>query len=346
MAQLGIRIPDEIKKRMDEKSDINWSEFIRKKIIGKLDYPKIPHKIKKLIQGYSSDIHKLWILHMFSYNLSVGEIYDTAELIFGKEIYSEVDKVKADLENMGIARMYDRLDESGMYIGEAIRAEIEIGGVIDIEKEIKERIKQLPNMVKKAVYLLSFYVLDDLDKDRAYLMPQGFERTWEIYAGENIDTNDIFKTGILYKNFYYSNAYKHWWHIIHNYGLDVLEEINRNPRDFDIHESSPSENSIKKMMGREDVKKFLKWMGGRKKFVSVYLEEEEICKQLAERNIELKIEEFKRVRDELVNEMILRFDFWPDRRRAGRRSSTPAYWVYELDDKSLDYITDILLKNL
>jgi len=346
MAQLGIRIPDEIKKRMNEKTDINWSEFIRKKIIEKLDYPKIPSKIKKLVQEYNSDLYKLWILHMFSYSLSINEIYETAELIFGKEMYSEVDRVRTDLENIGINRMYDKVSDTDISVGEAIRAEIRNNEIIDIEEEIKKKIKQLPDVVKKGVYLLSLYVLDDLDKDHTYIMPEGFERTWRTYIGGNIDMDNIFKTGILYKNFYSSHAYRHWWHIIHNYGLNVLEEINKNPANFGIYISHPDEYSIKKLIEREDVKKFLKWMGGRKKIIAAYPEEEEIRRQLDEENIGLKIEEFKRIRDEMVKALMLRFDFWPDRRRAGKRSSTPSYWIYRLDDKSLDYITDMLLKNL
>jgi len=345
MAQIGIRIPDEVKKRMEERKDINWSEFIRKKIIEEIEYPRTPRKIKKIVQDYHSDIYKLWILHMFSYNIDINEIYETAELIFGKEMDSEVDKVRADLNTLGTTKMYDKLD-NGLYVGEAIRVEIENNGGVDIEGEIKERIKQLSDAIKKGIYLLSFYVLDDLDKDHTYIMPQGFEKTWMIYIGENVDTDDIFRSGILYKNYYYSRAYSHWFHIIHNYGLDILGELNKNPSDFEIHGVFSSEYSIKKMLEREDVKKFLRWMGGIRKHINTYQEEEEICKQLEEKGIELKMEDFKKVQNELVKEMILRFDFWPGRKRAGRRSSTPAYWVYKLDDRSLDYITDTLLKNL
>ena len=92
---------------------------------------------------------------------------------------------------------------------------------------------------------------------------------------------------------------------------------------------------------------FFKWMDGCWKCVEAYVEESIIKKELEEKGLDLSIEEFREVSKKLIEEGILIIDYFPRRRRVGRRKSQPAEWIYKITHDALGcmgYVIFDLLK--
>jgi hypothetical protein len=342
MPRVTVRVPDQMKDEMDEEEDINWSEHIRKSIRERLGGSP-SRKIQKLVGDYQSDLDRLWILHMFSYGMSKQYIYQTAEEVFGEDKDDVVDEVEADLEERGIERMHDEV-EDGHKAGDTIQNTIASYGISKIKEHVKASIKDSPREVKDGIYILSLYVRDRLDRESTSINPEGVERTWEIYTGSEVDIDDIVSTGLIYKNRYSSNAYNHWYYKIPDYGLELLEEIIEDSSEFGIYHSEPKKSTVRDVVDDEKSQEFLRWMNGSSKYIGTYNEEEDIKDELEDEGIDLTFDEFTEVREDLIQDKVLFIGYSPHRSSSGSRSSRPARWVYRLTQPALDKMPHILLE--
>lgn len=343
MSRVTVRVPDQMKEEMEEENDINWSEHIRKSIRERLGGSP-SRKIQKLVGDYQSNLDRLWILHMFSYGMSKQYVYQTAEEVFGEEKDDIVDEVEADLKERGIEKMYDKI-EDGHKAGDTIQNTIASYGISKIKEHVKSNVKNSPREIKDGIYILTLYVRDYLDRESTSINTEGVERTWKIFLGSEVDIDDIVNTGLMYKNYYSSNAYGHWYYKIPDYGMELIEEIIKNPSAFGIYHSEPKKSTLRDVVNNKQSQEFLKWMNGSSKYISTYNEEEDIEDELESEDIDLTFDEFTKVREDLIQEGVLFIEYSPHRSSTGNRSSRPARWVYKLTKPALDNMPHILLEN-
>jgi len=339
----SIRIPEAIKREMERHREINWSEFIRNQIIKELNYPKVPIKIKELVGEYASNdsFDKLWILHMFSEGIAKRHIYENANLIFGENKEEQVDEVEDDLRKYGFENVFEKVDGE-LYIANAIKLELDEKGIMEkFYNECSKRLKNSSKEVKDGVWLLSLYIEDSLSRENAFIVPDGFKKTFsfrnEKWDGEIVE--DIVKLGIIYLDYYRSNAYNHWWHKIPDYSLQILNEIYIGKgTEFGIYENKPRVDKLRRLLREEKVRTFVRWMGGTKKSVDEYYENEIVQKELG-----LTMGEFKELVVKLVKENVLIIDYMPSRSRAGKRGSLSPRLIYKIPSYALGELSKALL---
>lgn len=318
MPRITIRVPDEMKERMDLQGETNWSEYVRKRIREKLEHPKATQKIENLVENYKSDLPKLWTLHMFATHLPENHIYETANLLFGEDADLIVDNVKTDLEMAGLPDMHRRL-ESDFQVGGKIRKVITLNGLNKIKKKTREFINDSSEKTRDGIYLLSLFLRNKLDKKQAKVSSKGFQRTWEIYSEDEINSKELIKTGIMYKNY-----------VIPGYSLDLLSKISKEDNSLEMDRHDPSESEIQRLVEEERVVEFLGWLNGTTKYVDFYKEEKSIEKELEEKNLDLTLDEFKETRDELIKKKLLVIKRNPQKNTSQPRNDKPAKWEYEL----------------
>lgn len=330
-----------MKDQMDKQDEVNWSELIRKSINARLGGSG-SRKIQKLVEEYSDDLEKMWVLHMFAHNIEKRYVYESAQQVFGEDKDDIVDEVEDDLEENGLLRMYDEVD-GDTKVGDAILSSIAIYGRTDIEEQVRATISDSSKKIRDGVFLLSLFVRERIDREFMSINPEGFERTWKIYTGEEAEMDELVETGLIYRNYYSSNAYSHWYHKIPDYGMEMLEDVIEDTGQLRIHGPDITGYTMRKVLQDDDKAAFLRWMGGARKYIPTYEEEEEIQEELEENEIGLSWDDFQEVRDQLVRDGILIIDYRPNRSRAGRRSSRPAQWVYTLTEPAQRELPGILL---
>ncbi len=318
MPRITIRVPEEMKERMDLQGETNWSEYVRKRIREKLEHPKATQKIETLVGNYKTDLKKLWTLHMFATRLPENHIYETANLLFEKNADLIVDNVKTDLEKAGLPDMHRRLP-TDIQVGEKIQSTITTEGLEGIKERTKKNIAKASDNALDGIYLLSLFLRKKLDNKRAKVSPRGFKRTWDICSEEEVNSKDLIETGIMYKS-----------HVIPGYSLDLLNKIIEESEDFGIGRSDPSETKIQDFVEREKVIEFLGWLNGTSKSINVYNEEKQIEKELKENEIDLSLNEFKEIRKKLVNKNILIIRHGTPKNTPQDGNDKPAKWKYEL----------------
>jgi len=335
-ARITVRIPDDLKWEMDKHPEINWSAVIRKlleKYINhELNAKSIDTRIMELLNNYKNDIEKLWILHIYLTVLpwKKSDVLETAKLIFNKDMTDVLEEIENDLNHYGI-------DVKDYQIRKELKEIIDSFGCLDkIYLEVIDRIKKAPEDIKKGIWLLTLYINENV----VWIHPEGLNRTYKILTGEDINiTTELVKLGLLYKGIYSSRAYFFEHCEIPEYTYDIAFEISKGNL---LYIEKPSRYAIEKLLKDEKVQMFFKWMGRAYKYIEVYGEESIIKKELEEKGLKLSFEEFKDILKKLIEEGVLIIDYFPDRRRAGRRSSRPAEWEYKITNDALNYIGSIV----
>ncbi len=326
MPRISIRVPEDMKERMDLQGETNWSEYVRKRIREKLEHPKATQKIENLADEYKTDTKRLWTLHMFATFLTENQIYETANLLFGEGADLIVDNVKTDLELGGLLNMHKRLGDD-FQVGDKIQAAITSKGISEIKRWTRESILDSSDKIRDGVYLLSLFLRDRLNKKRARISPKGVQRTWEVYSEDEVESKDLIKTGIMYKG-----------HVIPSYSLDLLAEISENPEDSEFGVSDPSEAEIQGLVEMDKVIEFFGWLNGTSKYVNVYNEEESIEEELKEKDLNLSLAEFKETRDKLIRKKLLIIDHSPQKNTPQDREDKPARWEYKITNPVLNSV--------
>ncbi len=302
-----------MKAEMDRHRDINWAEVIRSCIRTKLAQFKQPTVIDELVERYLKQGNevKLRTLDIFAKLLDEYYILDNIRIMYGDEAVDEAQEVLDELKNLGIEKPYDKI--GNIKAREAIFYVFDEKGVYDLfEEKLLKEISHTDNWIKDAVWLLSQY--------NSRIVPNGFERTFKILHPDFDEDilNKLVKIGILYKDYYNSRAYSHWWCRVPSYASLVLEKI------ADSREEIVRKN-LKKLIKVEWFKEFLKWMGSTTKWIMVY-EEEKIKTEYRE----LYGKDLDEILSALVKNGILIIDYFPRRRRAGKRKSEPPYWTLRI----------------
>jgi hypothetical protein len=183
---------------------------------------------------------------------------------------------------------------------------------------------------------------DKFDSDSGFINQPGFERTWGIYSDiEEPAFDRIIATGLVYKNYYSSNAYGHPWPKIPAYGLEILEDIRANPASIGMYDV---ESSIGEIIERSDVRTFLRWLKGSSKTVDRYREDDEMDELAVSSG--LQPESIDQAITDLIRSNSLYIDFYPGRSSTGGRSSMPGRWQYQLTESCLSELSTILLEEL
>lgn len=316
----------------------NWSKYVKRRGEDKLDRPKISEKIENLVRDYKPDLSNIFILDMFSNGVSKNHIYETAKIIFNEDKDIIADKVEAQLESLGLAEMTIKLD-SNLQVGDKIRATIASECLSEIKERVKGMVNDSPDKIREGVYLLSYYVTDKLDRDRTHITPSGFERTWRIFSDDkDLEAQDLVNTGMLYKKYYRYDTGSYWYYVVPRHSLVLLGELAEGKSNLKIPCSAPQESEIQDLVEQEKVKEFIKWMGGTTKYVDVSREEEQIKEEMKEDKISLTFDEFEKVRDRLVKEDVLIFDYSPQRNSTGKMGTKEATWKYKLTQLVIDSV--------
>lgn len=344
--RVTVRVGEDLRKQMKREDGVNWSEFIRNKIEERLSEAD-RRRIEKLVEKYGneSDLQRLWILHMFGLRVDNRRIYETAEYLFEEDLDDVVDEVKRDLEDNHISNLYERAPDGERY-GDIIVDVIEEKYGDTLHEEVQKRLDAVDQVVLQGVGLLTHYIGDNLDADYARVNMDGFERTWQILSDEEIDADQLLKTGLAYKDRYRSNAYSYTLYRIPAYALDMIMEIIDEDGKYGVRNFTPSRKAIQDLMATDELNVFLSWMEGTTTYVNKYNEEEMIKEALEEMDeeVDLTIDDFKELHEKLVKENILIIDYSPHRSSTGGRSSRPGRWIYKLTDSSLEILSENLIK--
>lgn len=339
-----LRLDQDLKDEMN-RLDVNWSQYLRNAIKERIGEDK--HRtVQKLVDSYRESLPKLWVLHMFSYGIRKQYVYETAELVLegmslaeGHDSTDEVvDEVHNDLKNRGLDSMYERIEGSDVRTGMAIRGEIAERTPSSFEERVRERIDKPreESELEAGVRTLALFLWNRFDEERVTIIPDGVERTWNLAVeakDASIDIDDLLRAGLLYKDYYRSNAYGHTQYRVPDYALSVLEQLT--DEHSIVNRDEMHDAVVETIKEDSDFKEFIDWMDGRVKLVTTYNEEEEIEEQLVEGEIDLTPDKFHNVRRELVQKGILVIDVIPHRRAAGSRSSRPEKYKYKLTDPAL-----------
>lgn len=340
MTRVTIRVNDDLKERMEEHSEINWSEYIRKAIEDRVSQSD-RRRIQKFVKQYDDDLPRLFTLHLIARNTSKQRIYETIERLFDEELDEIVDEVDRDLDDLHITGMYKRSPNGERY-GNLIKEEIEKIAGEEIRAYIRDRVVEAPEHVKDGVSLLPHFVRHKYGGESAGIKREALKRTWSIRSDADIDPDEILQTGLVFKSKYDTNAYNYYQYKMSGFALDIVEELERHPSQFDVPTSHPSTSSIESFRDNPEFHAFLEWMGGTSKYIDGRSEKDEIQELVDES--ELTEESFKTMRKRLIDENMLILSYRPHRSSAGGRSSRPARWRYEFTDPAQDYLAAELLE--
>jgi len=314
MASITVRISDKLKTEMNRHRDINWAEVIRNCIRTKLAQFKQPTVIDELVEKYLKygEEIKLRTLDLFVELLDRSYILDNIKMMYKNEdAIDKAQEVLDELRNHGIEKPYDKI--GNIEVRESIAYIFDEMGVYTLfEEKLLKELSHTNDYIKDTVWLLSQY--------SHRIVPDGFVRTFKMlhpdFEGDIL--SELVKIGALYKDYCDTRAYSHWWYVIPSYARLVLEDIAKNREDF-VREN------FMKLIKVDWFKDFLKWMGSTTKWIAVY-EEEDVktdYKELYGRDLDV-------VLSTLVRKGIVIIDYFPRRRRAGRRKSEPPYWELKI----------------
>ena len=337
MPNLTVRLPYDLYKRIKERRDVNWAEVVRRAIVSYLDQPLISDKLDEYIWNMvkNGEWEKLKYLYLKAELLAEKYGWSYAkrnlEILYpGKadEISSKVDN---ELVRLGINPRLSGYGPNNKTISEVVKDYMIMHGVYEhFEEECREKLSSANWKVREAAMILSQY-------ESANIPLNGYSRTLKIYFGSDDSyvqdiINELVKIGIVYRDYYDSRAYSYPFLRIPEYALDILKELER-----EIY-INPSYYQTEEFIS------FLRWMKGSTKYIVEYEEEEIIKEELLKEKINIDFKKFLEIRDKLIREKILIIDYSPHRRRAGRRSSYPAEWIYKITPVAKNNIIDYLLR--
>ncbi len=345
--RISVRVPWKLKKEMDRHPEINWSEILRRCIYRHLQKIEgTPHEFLDILETYRDDIRKLWALHVylsiFPYNtFERGYVLKTLKLLFGNESEGILEEVEQDLRK--------HFPEMDYKLRDAFIEFFENSEFIEpIYNEVATRVTSASSNQKLGVWLLEKFVQGNIFGDSEYVHPEGINRTYSIVTGDSNTkiADELVKMGLMYVDYYESRAYSHWWYIVPGYALDFLSAFRDQHDKFGWYSWKPEKIAVGTLLQDAKVLEFLKWMGGTVKYIEVYLEEEKIRRELHESGLNIDYADFIEIRKALISEGLLIIDYSPHRRRAGKRSSSPAQWVYKIPPDSVYVLGEVILNKL
>ncbi len=340
MPNLTVRLPEDLYRRVKERRDVNWAEVVRRAIISYLNQPLVNDKLDEYIWSLvkEGEWEKLRYLHMKTELLA--EMYGwnyakrNLEIMYPDKANEIQRQVNNDLASMGIDPRLVGYGPNNRRISEIVKDYMILHGVYDyFIEECKKRLSNTSWKVREAAEILSQY-------ESTHIPLNGFLRTMQIYfdldeANAEELINELVRVGLVYRDYYDSRAYSYPFLRLPDYAQDIINELADNVKITFNYYSEPN-----------DLILFLKWMGGIGKYVLEYREDEEIKKELKEIRISIDLNKFKEIINKMVKGKILVIDYKPHRRRTGRRSSSPAMWIYKLTPAAKKELIIFILERL
>jgi hypothetical protein len=323
---------------MDQHSDVNWSEFIRESIKERLSEAD-RREIQKLVRGYEGDLVRIFALYMFAERVSERHIYETIEALFDEEHDDVVDDVAGDIQELRIDQMYKQTPDGERY-SDIVIDEIENLEGDNIRTYVRDRISAASDEAKVGLSLLPHFVRDRIDDDGTSIKRRSLERTWSICAGREVDTDTLLGLGLLFGDYYSSNAYGYNKYWVPGYALDIIEEIDRHPTQFDVPVAHPDTTTANTIKETDGFGVFLDWMEGMTKYVPKHSEEDNVREFLSD--VDMTYEAFADLRKRLVENNMLVIEYRPHRSSTGGRSSRPAKWKYQFTEPAQKHLAGLL----
>ena len=251
-----------------------------------------------------------------------------------------VDDVEDDIDELHIPRMYKQTPDGDRY-DDLIIEEIETRTGDAIRTYVRDRIAEAPKVTKEGVSLLPHFVGDRKNDDGMSLKQRGLNRTWSIRSNTDVDTDRLVDTGLAFTNYYRSNAYSYSTYQIPGYALDIIDELERHPTQFEVPVSHPDTETVAELKQSETFDVFLSWMDGMTKRIPKHGETEEIQEFL--NDYDLTFDQFENMRRKLIENNMLVLEYSPHRSSTGSRSSLPARWKYRFTEPAQQLLTDELI---
>ncbi len=340
MPNLTVRLPEDLYRRVKERRDINWAEVVRRSIISYLNQPLVTDKLDEYIWNLvkEGEWEKLRYLHMKTELLA--EIYGwnyarrNLEIMYPNKADKIQQQVDSDLASMGIDPKLVGYGPNNRRISEIVKDYMILHGVYDyFVEDCRKKLSNTNWKVREAAVILSQY-------ESTHIPLDGFLRTLQIYfdldeANAQELINELVRVGLVYRDYYDSRAYSYPFLRVPDYAQDIISELADNVKIAFNYYSNP-----------EDLLLFLKWMRGIRKYVLEYREDEEIKKELEEIGTSIDLSKFKEIINKMVKGKILVIDYDPHRRHTGRRSSSPAMWIYKLTPAAKKELINFILERL
>ncbi len=325
-SMFSIRLPKDLLKRMRERKDINWAEVLRETIRRTLNEPLLPVTIENLICSLrnSNEWDLLLCLYLKASLLDTRYIVKNLEVTYPGKAAEIIARLDVLLKKHGIDPSLSGSFE-GRFIRDLIKDGLMICGVYDkFEERVRERLSKESWEINRAAWLLSQYFIKDPYREYEYspwIEPYGFIRTLGIMLSREDVTdiiNKLVEIGLIFWDYYSSRAYSHEMLRGADYAYPIFVKLS-------IEDSFLSSSTT--LLKDENFLAFLRWLSGKHGFefrAVVEYEEEEAKREFKGSR------PFDEVLAELIKQGIVIIDHWPHRRRVGRRSSLPPYWVFRL----------------
>jgi Ser/Thr protein kinase RdoA (MazF antagonist) len=155
-----------------------------------------------------------------------------------------------------------------------------------------------------------------------------------------VDTDRLVDTGLAFSNYYRSNAYSYSTYRIPGYALDIIDELERHPTQFEVPVSHPDTETVEELKQSETFDVFLSWMDGMTKRIPKHGETEEIQEFLSD--FDLTLDRFEDMRKQLIENNMLVLEYRPHRSSTGSRSSRPSRWKYRFTEPAQQLLTNEL----
>lgn len=339
----SVRLPREMLERMRERRDVNWAEIIREAIRKTLNEPVLPITIDNLISSLR-DAGKweiLFCLYLKAELLNPSYVLRNLEVRYPKRAAEIIHQSNSILKKNGIdPNLSGSLQ--GRYLRDLIKDGLLVYGVYDkFESDVREELRKESLEINKAAWLLAQYFIRDLYEEYEYslwIVPHGFIRTLNVMLGME-DVSDIVKElekiGLILWDHYESKAYSHEMIRGCDYARPIFKDLS-NDKSY-LHYTND-------LLKDKNFLSFLRWVSADHGFdfraVEEYREEEAKKEFVGSKP-------FDEILENLIRKGLVLIDYWPHRRRAGKRSSMPPHWVYRLTPiAKREILPQILTQNL
>jgi len=345
---MTLRLPDDLKREMDQQEEINWSAFVRNQIKREVDHPNPPRKVKQFIHDEILDddnrVELAWALHLLVTKSDERHREETASLLFqDTEIDSPLSEIESRLSEAGLENLDQDVGRE-LTIKQALGEELADSGLIEeIKDACRQRTQDASREERALVWLLARDVSNDLDREDTSVKPHGIGKTHALFINQNYDknsvTNILSELGLIYQGYHSSNQYGYDSHTVPNYALALLEDFIDGDSSLRTGLSIPDRRRIRKQIETDEFTQFLEWLDGSHQYVNKYREEDEL-----EESYPGGAETFREYASRLIGEGILTVSYLPHRSsKGGNSGARPAQWKYEITRDAFDSLGEVLL---
>lgn len=326
MGRVTFRVDDELKSKMNERGEINWSEFIRDSIRQKVS--ESDHRqIQKLVEEYNNDLPRLFALYMYAERIPTRQIYETIEYLFDEKQDTIVDDVNTDIEQLHLPALYKRAPSGKQY------SDIITGEIIDqagdkIRSYVQNRVTKSSKETGIGISMLPYFIQNRANDDIAFVKQRSLSRTWSTQTDEGIDTDQILSTGLVFADHYSSNAYSYPQYRVPAYAIGLIEDIEHRPTQFDIPSPNPTQSEIEQLKQTDGFKQFMKWLGGTNPSVPERETKNEI--KIISEETGLSHNKVLSIRQNMVENNLLLFEYSPNFSSTNSQRFSSSSWEYIL----------------